>query len=404
MHPRAHPYLSAAFAGRSTPFDVAMGALFIIAAWLLTQVVIGGAAFTLDLGPEIAELRAEMDREMRASANADMDVGTALGILLGLVGVVLAPLGYLIYRTASALAGRILGWSGLAGVVVAATVLVLGATGGTGPAAESFQAALLGTSALAYALVLFSFVGAFVGAWLVQHFVHARTLTSLLTAARRIRWSRLVWAAALTLGVYGLLAWGLSLFGIGEYRVNPERSRMLPFLLATLLFIPVQASAEEVIFRGYLNQALARVIPSALVVFAITSVAFGALHLANPEIAAAKADGTFWVAFAGYCLFGFVLCLVVWFDNGLEAACGIHIANNIFAATFINYDNSALPIPGLWITESAGAATEAMTALALLGLVAAILWWTRLPLTDPGEPLLHPVRDSTPGDPREASA
>ena len=170
---------------------------------------------------------------------------------------------------------------------------------------------------------------------------------------------------------------------------------MLPFLVMTLLFIPIQASAEEVMFRGYFNQALARVIPSTLAVFAVTSLAFGALHLANPEIAAAKDDGTFWIAFAGYTLFGFALSLTVWFDNGLEAACGVHIANNVFAATFINYENSVLPIPGLWLTESAGVAEDSLMALLFISAVTLVLWWTRRPIEQFGEPELHALPNET---------
>ena len=399
MSPSKQPYLSAAFRGRAAPFDFAMGAVFILAAWMLGQAFIGGAAFEAAAGLGLEDLEADMNREITAGMEAQAG-RLALGFLAGLVGVIAAPVGYLIYRTASVLAGRIVGWMGLALLLGAVVLLLPSFAAGSGPAAQAYQGAVLGGSAVAYGLTLFSFAGVFVGAWLVQHFVHARTLRSLLTAARAVRWSRLVWAALLTLGIYGGGSWVLSLLGIGEFRVNPERSRMLPFLLMTLLFIPIQASAEEVMFRGYFNQALARVIPSTLAVFAVTSLAFGALHLANPEIAAAKDDGTFWIAFAGYALFGFALSLTVWFDNGLEAACGVHIANNVFAATFINYENSVLPIPGLWLTESAGAAEDAMMALVFIGAVTLVLWWTRKPIDVFGEPELHP----TPTDPRETFA
>ena len=195
MTPSKQPYLSAAFRGRATPFDFAMGAVFILAAWMLSQAMIGGAAFEAAAGLGLEELEAEMGREMTAGMEAEAG-RLALGFLAGLVGVIAAQIGYLIYRTASALAGRIVGWTGLA-LLVGAVVLLLPSFGAAaGPAAQAYQGAVLGGSAVAYGLTLFSFVGVFVGAWLVQHFVHGRTLTSLMTAARSVRWSRLVWALA----------------------------------------------------------------------------------------------------------------------------------------------------------------------------------------------------------------
>ena len=380
MSSRTHPYLGQAFPGRSGWFDFLLGGFFVIAAWVLGQMLIGAP-----IGGIAAELGLEEYREAAMAEIADMEpgeaVGMALGTLMEMLGAAMAFIGYLVARTVGGV-GRIIGQ------VVAVIGVILCAAGiyfllpflSGGPAQQALMGEMFSRSALIYGIFAFSFIGAYAGAVLVQYFVHSRTFTSLVTAAADFRWSRLVWAGLLTWGVYGAGSVVSAVMGWGTYEANPERARMLPFVIATLIAIPIQASAEELIFRGYLNQALARFVPSVLVVFALTSLVFGALHLANPEVAAAEEDGTFWLAFAGYALFGFILSLVVWFDHGLEAAMGIHIANNMFAAIFVNYENSVLPIPGLFLTQSGGAVADVFSVVILLSIVCAGLWITRKPL------------------------
>src|SRR5439155_4982160 len=53
----------------------------------------------------------------------------------------------------------------------------------------------------------------------------------------------------------------------------------LPLVLLTLLLIPLQAASEEILFRGYLTQALGRLARSRALIAAIVAAIFGALHL-----------------------------------------------------------------------------------------------------------------------------
>ena len=386
------PYLAQALVGRSRWYDFAIGAWFILLAWIVSQLVFQTplTAISTELGLDamMADNTAAMLEQVEANA-----AQAALGGLMALLGVVIGVVCYLIHRNTQGGVSRamgILSGIGVAASLVGAGLLVPAMGGASNEASSAWLGALLSASPLAYALLLLSFVGAFVGAWLVQRFVHGRTFLSLLTAARRYRWMRMVWVLLLTWGVYALTTFVFSSMGIGgEIYINPERSRMLPFVVATLLFIPIQCAAEEIMFRGYFNQALGKYIPSALVVFAITSIAFGAMHLANPEIATAKEEGTFWLAFSSYVLFGFLLSVMVWIDNGLEAAIGVHIANNAWAATFINYEGSVLPIPGLFL--SSPAPTDIVTGLVALGLVTLGVWMTRKPMGVGNDPLADPA-------------
>jgi len=385
------PYLSQALIGRSRWMDFVMGAWFIFVAWMLTQIAFQTPLSAIGLELGIAPIIPVFDEDPNAMALMGGGlIGAGLGIALGAVG-------YLIHRNTEGGVRKAFAYVSGLGVVMSLVgmgLLVPAMGGDMSDASQDWLGNILGASPMAYALLLLSFCGAIVGAWLVQRFIHGRTFTSLLTAASRYRWKRMVWVLLLTWGVYALTTFVFSTMGIGgEIYANPERSRMLPFVVATLLFIPIQCAAEEIMFRGYFNQALGRYIPSAMVVFLITSVAFGALHLANPEIAAAKEDGTFWLAFGGYTLFGFILSIMVWIDNGLEAAIGVHIANNAWAATFINYEGSVLPIPGLYL--SSPTSTDTLTGLVAMALVTFGVWVTRKPHI-PGDPLANPAYSTVP--------
>lgn len=372
------PYLEQAKLGRARWFDFVFGAFFILLGWIVTQLIFGMPIVDIasDLGIELSDTEAQA----RTQAFIEDNPLTAVGSLVAILGVLLACICYLVSRTTHNTLSRVMGVIAMVGVALTiAGVVMLLPLLGIASEGEDPTLAVLGQSALAYGLVLFSFVGAILAAWLVQRFIHYRTFTSLITAAARIRWSRIIWTVALTWGVYAASVFIMGLFTDGGIYPNPDRPSMLPFVIATLLFIPIQCAAEEVMFRGYLNQALGRFIPSALAVFIVTSIAFGALHLANPEIGAAKDAGMFWLVFAGYCLFGFILSLMVWVDNGLESAIGVHIGNNAWIAIFLNYEGSVLPVPGMFLQPSEPG-TDTVFGLITLGVLLLCVWLTRKPL------------------------
>jgi membrane protease YdiL (CAAX protease family) len=99
--------------------------------------------------------------------------------------------------------------------------------------------------------------------------------------------------------------------------------RLLP-LAAALVF--VQTAAEELLFRGYLTQALAARFHSPLIWAGIPSIAFGALHW---DGAAYGADA--WLAVVAAATVGLALCDVTAVTGNLSAAIGLHFANNVVA-------------------------------------------------------------------------
>ena len=105
-----------------------------------------------------------------------------------------------------------------------------------------------------------------------------------------------------------------------------------------------------------------------------------AMHLANPEALAGKESGLHVLTMSSYFLFGFIACLMVWMDDGLESAIGFHAANNTFAGIFVNYEGSVIPTPSLFMATS-NPKIDVFIAMASLGLIALIMWRTRKPLS-----------------------
>ena len=101
-----------------------------------------------------------------------------------------------------------------------------------------------------------------------------------------------------------------------------------------------------------------------------------AMHASNPEAMEGSASGTFPIVMSAYFFFGFAMCLVVWIDDGLETAIGIHAGNNCFAAIIMNYENSVLPTPSVFLTGS-DPVKDSISTVVVLGTLVAIIWWLR---------------------------
>ena len=239
---------------------------------------------------------------------------------------------------------------------------------------------IVAASPVIFMLILLTFPGALVAPYLGQKFIHNRTIKSLHTAASNIRWNRGLQAFFVTWAVLGTITAILHFTGISPVRSNLGAQGFIAYSLVCLLFLPLQSGTEEIIFRGYLNQGFNHLLKNKWVTFIITSLLFMAMHLANPEALAGKESGMLTLTMSHYFLFGFIACLMVWMDDGLESAIGFHAANNTFAGIFVNYEGSVIPTPSLFMATS-NPKIDVFVGLATLGLIAAIMWKTRKPLT-----------------------
>lgn len=196
-------------------------------------------------------------------------------------------------------------------------------------------------------MMMFPFVvGLLIFIWTLKPF-HKRNVKDVINGTQSIRWERFFYAAA----VWGLISGCLLLLDYfmysGNYELNLNWSAFLPLILISLIIIPFQTSFEEVIFRGYLAQGVARWTRNRWLVAAIPAVVFGLMHMFNPEV---KEYG-FWVAMPQYIIFGLVFGLMSVLDDGIETAMGAHAANNIFISIFVTSKASVLQTPALFINN-----------------------------------------------------
>ena len=192
-------------------------------------------------------------------------------------------------------------------------------------------------SNLTLLLIMISFVFTMLGVIFVVRNVHNQSLQSITTSRKKVDWSRII---------FSFLLW--SAFTIVStlltYYFNPSdfvfNFKPIPFailLVIGIIFIPIQTSCEEFIFRGYLMQGFANLAKNKWFPLLMTSLIFGGMHWFNPEVT--KIGPIIMIYYIGTGLF---LGIITLMDEGMELALGFHAANNLVGALLVTSDWSAL--------------------------------------------------------------
>ena len=265
----------------------------------------------------------------------------------------------------------------VAGILICIGTSVMASKGTDNSAVMDVITRLMGASPLAFALFLLTFPAGLAALYLGHTKIHKRGLRALHTAASKFRWVRVFQGFLLTWIVLGIFAFFADKLGVIQIQFVFSGGKFWIYALISLLFIPLQSATEEIVFRGYFNQGLTHMLKSKWVAFALTSLAFMTLHLSNPEALEGAASGTLPIVMSGYFFFGLAMCLIVWIDDGLETAIGIHAGNNCFAAVIMNYENSVLPTPSIFLTGTDPVKDSISTVLVLAVLVVTIWFWRK---------------------------
>jgi len=218
-------------------------------------------------------------------------------------------------------------------------------------------------------LLLLSFVAVVPGIWLVVKKLHDLPLMSILSSRKKIDLERVM---------YSFMLWGsiVSAFVFLEYSLSPENyeinfklKEFLILAVIAILFIPIQTSVEEVVFRGYLMQGFGHWLNSRFMALFLTSIVFGSLHLANPEITALGYEFIFL-----YISVGFLLGIMTLMDDGLELAIGFHAANNLIAALLVTADWTVFQTESILINiaEPSLGITDWITPLIIYPIILAV--------------------------------
>lgn len=185
-------------------------------------------------------------------------------------------------------------------------------------------------------LMLISFVFALFGLFIAVKYLHKQKFVSIVTARPKVDWKRVFFAFFL----WGILSSSMVIIDYymspANYELNFQWERFAVLALIAIALIPIQTSVEELVFRGYLMQGFGILAKNRWFPLLMTSVIFGLLHIANPEVG--KLGYSIMIYYIGTGLFLGIMTLM---DDGLELAIGFHAANNLFTALLVTADWTA---------------------------------------------------------------
>ncbi|CAL2094382.1 CPBP family intramembrane glutamic endopeptidase [Tenacibaculum sp. 190524A05c] len=167
-------------------------------------------------------------------------------------------------------------------------------------------------------------------------FIHRQSLTSLTTSRSKIDWKRIWFAFFVWGGITAAYVFVGYLIDPDALQWNFKPNKFLGLLVIGVLMIPLQTSFEEYLFRGYLLQGMGAKLKNRMIPLIVTSVIFGLLHFANPEVG--KFGNVVMLYYIGTGLF---LGIITLLDEGLELALGFHAANNLIGALLVTADWTA---------------------------------------------------------------
>lgn len=213
-----------------------------------------------------------------------------------------------------------------------------------------------------FAVFLFSMI------FLVRK-IQGRTWPQVVNGTSRVRWRRVLAGIAVWGGLNVLLLAASLIISPEDYEFRFDASQFVWLVIISLVMIPLQTTCEEYCVRGYLAQGIGAWTRNRWAVLAITSVAFGLMHGANPEVD----EYGYGIMMAQYISMGVILGLVTLLDDGIEIAMGIHAANNIFASVFITFKGSVLPTAALFMAKDINPVIDFISVV-VCGAVAVVIF------------------------------
>ncbi|MEQ3691098.1 MAG: CPBP family glutamic-type intramembrane protease, partial [Flavobacterium sp.] len=115
-------------------------------------------------------------------------------------------------------------------------------------------------------------------------FVQNQSITILTTSRENIDWKRIFFSFSLWSLISMVMVLGAYYLSPESFVLNFKLNKFLVFLIIAILLIPLQTSFEEYLFRGHMMQGIGLLTNNRLIPLIVTSVLFGLMHIANPEV------------------------------------------------------------------------------------------------------------------------
>jgi len=185
-------------------------------------------------------------------------------------------------------------------------------------------------------LMLLSFAVGFVGLFGALRGLHQQSFKSVTTTRKKVDWKRILFGFTLV-AIFTIVVTFI------DYQTNPAHYELnfkpIPFLILfviAIIFVPIQTSLEEYVFRGYLMQGFGLLAKNRWFPLLMTSLIFGGLHFFNPEVG--QMGKVIMVYYIGTGLFLGIMTLM---DEGMELALGFHAGNNLIGVLLVTADWTA---------------------------------------------------------------
>jgi membrane protease YdiL (CAAX protease family) len=234
-------------------------------------------------------------------------------------------------------------WFTLGTLLSAAAIAVFAPSGVSFEQAVE-EPALLG-ELRGFVAVMLQFIPFFIACLAAPVLFHDRSPRTLVTAAERVSWGRIRQGFVLWFGLVLVFEAIPYLADPGSYTVQGDWRNLLLFLPLAAILLPIQTTAEELFFRGYLLQWLSLRTRNLTGLAVFSGLIFTLPHLLNPETEANIA-----LAALNFFTVGFILAYAALQDGRLELAIGAHFANNVYATTVVTFEDSSLETPALFFT------------------------------------------------------
>ncbi|GAB94599.1 membrane protease YdiL (CAAX protease family) [Kineosphaera limosa] len=203
--------------------------------------------------------------------------------------------------------------------------------------------------------------------WFLVRVIHRQSWGWNSSVQQRLRWQLILTPVPLLLVLF--LAYMIVFTPLFADQGGGGRSpQWLTFLLIGVLLMPLQAAAEEIFFRGYVQRAAGSWFSGQRAALiggtTVSAVLFASAHLATDP----------WLNLY-YLAFGVALSIATQLTGGLEAAIAIHVVNNVVAGAVASYTTDVTQM----FDRSAGVGGPFMLVqIAVIGVsAAALVWWSR---------------------------
>lgn len=234
--------------------------------------------------------------------------------------------------------------------------------------------------AVSFVVLMLASVFFVLGMYLAVRLIHRRPFRTIITPARSIAWGRLFQGFGVWFVLAGLTSVVEALLYPGRYVWTPDLEHFIPFVFLALILVPIQTSAEEFFFRGYILQGVGLRVRNIWALSVISGILFMVPHFLNPE-----ASVNYALMGLYYFSMGAFLAYITLRDGRLELALGVHAANNLFSALFANYTVTVMPSPSLFtvtVLDAVYSVPAALIGMVIFALLFIGLWRRKAPEGD----------------------